>query len=71
MATNYADAELSEWCVCGRAHVSFCQETPCHWGAAWPHPYEPTQSMEDLPWMTEPQATRAAAYRAQLEKSLL
>jgi hypothetical protein len=65
MSTNFAAGELANWCVCGRAHQSFCQETPCHWGATWPHPYDPTPSMEDIPWLTAPQAERRASYARQ------
>jgi len=66
MATNYEDSARGEWCVCSKAHQSFCLEgATCRWGAAWPDPYEPIQSMEDTPWMTTTQAGRAEVYRLQ------
>jgi hypothetical protein len=68
MPTHFTETELSEWCVCGRAHQSFCCAAPCYWGLTWPHPEMPLQSMEDSPWMTEIQAERHARYQDQRSK---
>lgn len=72
MATNFTAAELTtnnraaSWCVCQRPHQSYCTETPCDWGAAWPRPEDPLPSMAESPWMRAHQVERSQVYQAQL-----